>query len=92
MFYINKYIIKLSNKVKDIDITNRTWCFINDIINIKNFDQINIKIDGKPYINILVNYIRYVTIKDSKYLKIYSVNPLSLILNNVNDYFEKINE
>ena len=92
MFYINKYIIKLSNKVKDIDITNRTWCFINDIINIKNFDQINIKIDGKQYINILVNYIRYVTIKDSKYLKIYSVNPLSLILNNVNDYFEKINE
>ena len=31
------------------------------------------------------------TIKDLKYVKIYSVNPLYLIFNEVNEYFEKSN-
>ena len=44
-FYINKYIIKVSNKVKDIDIKNRTYYFFNDIFNIKNFHSKNIKTD-----------------------------------------------
>ena len=34
----------------------------------------------------------YVTIKDSKYVKINSVNPLYLIINKVNGYFEEINK
>ena len=33
----------------------------------------------------------YVTIKDSKYIKINSVNPLYLIFSKVNEYFEEIN-
>ena len=32
------------------------------------------------------------TIKDSKYIKMYSVNPLYLISRNVNGYFEEINK
>ena len=36
-------------------------------------------------------YIAYVTIKDSKYVKINSVNPLYLMLNRINGYFEEIN-
>ena len=32
------------------------------------------------------------TIKDSKYVKINSVNPLYLIINKVNGYFEEINK
>ena len=32
------------------------------------------------------------TIKDSKYMKIYSENLLYLIFRNINGYFEKINE
>ena len=32
------------------------------------------------------------TIKDLKYLKMYSVNPLNLIFRIVNGYFEEINE
>ena len=32
------------------------------------------------------------TIKDSKYVKIDSVNPLYLTFNKVNEYFEEINE
>ena len=42
--------------------------------------------------NILIYYIGYVTIKDLKYMKINSVNPLYLIINNVNGYFEEINK
>ena len=33
--------------MKDIDIKNRTYYLFNDIINIKNFDPNNIKIDEK---------------------------------------------
>ena len=32
------------------------------------------------------------TVKDSKYVKIHSVNPLYLIFRNVNGYFEEINK
>ena len=35
----------MSNKVKDVDIKNRTCYFINDIINIRKFDPNDIKID-----------------------------------------------
>ena len=80
----------MSNKFKDINIKNLTYHFFNDIINIKNFDPTNIKIDQKSYKNILICYIEYLTIKDSKYVKIYSVNPLCLIFNKVNGYFEEI--
>ena len=82
----------MSNKVKDIDIKNRTYYFFNDIIiNIKNFDRYNIEIDEKSYKSILIYYIGYVTIKDSKYVKINSVNPLYLIFNKVNGHFAEIN-
>ena len=39
----------MSDKVKDISIKIPTYYFFNDIINIKNFDPINIKIDKKSY-------------------------------------------
>ena len=55
-------------------------------------DPNNIKIDENLYKNSFIYYIGYVTIKDSKYTKIYSVNPLYLIFNKVNGYFEEINE
>ena len=56
--------------------------FLDDIFNIKNFDTNNIKIDKKLDKNIY--YIRYVTIKHSKYVKIKSVNLLYLIFIKVN--------
>ena len=59
----------MSNKVKDINIKNCIYSFFNDIINIKDFDPNNIKIDEKLYKNILIYYIGYVMIKDSKYGK-----------------------
>ena len=66
----------MSNKVKDIGIKTQTYYFFNDIINIKNFDLNNIKIDEKSYKNIIIYYIGYVIVKDWKYVKINSVNPL----------------
>ena len=45
----------------------------------------------KSHTKILLFTILDVTIKDSKYIKIYSVNPLYLIFNKVNGYFEEIN-
>ena len=78
----------MSNKFKDIDIKNRTDYFLNDIINTENFDLNNIKIVEKSCKNILNYYIGYNTIKDSKYIKIYSINPLYFIFRNANGYFE----
>ena len=82
----------MSNKAKDIDIKNRTNYFFNEIINIKNFDRNDIKIDEKSYKNIFIYYTGYLTIKDSKNVKINSVNPLYLIFINVKGQFEEINE
>ena len=82
----------MSNNIKDISIKNYTYCFFDDIINVKRFDPNNIKTDEKPYKNILIYYIRYITIKDSKWVNINSVNLLYLIFSKVNGYFEEINK
>ena len=79
----------MSNIIKDMSKKNRTYNFLHDIINIKDFDPTNIKIDEKSYKNILIYYIGYVTIK--KDLKVYSVTPMYLIFSKVNGYFEEIN-
>ena len=49
----------------------------------KNFYLNNLKIDERLYKNILIYYIGYETIKDSK---IHSVNPLYFIFSKVNGY------
>ena len=63
----------MSNKIKDIDIKIHTYYFFDDIMNMRNFDPNYIK---NSYENILDYYIGYVTIKESKYVKINNVNPL----------------
>ena len=59
----------MSNKVKEIDIKNQTYHFFDDIVNVKNFDLDNIKIDEKSYKIILIYCIGYVMIKDLKYIE-----------------------
>ena len=50
------------------------------MINIKEFDSSQLKIDKKSYKNIGIYYIGYITIKSiSDYENINSVNPLHLI-------------
>ena len=80
----------MSSKIKDISINNHKHYFFNDITNTENFDRNNIKINERSYKNIPFYYIGYVTIKDSKYVKINCVNPLYLVINKVHGYFEKI--
>ena len=80
---------KLKISVENINKKSHILLF-DDILNIKEFNPNNIKIDEKSNKNILIYYIGYVTIKN--YLKIYSVNPLYLIFGKVNRYFEEINE
>ena len=76
--------------VKQIDIKNRTYYFYNDMINIKNFDPILLKIDKKSYKNIGIYNIGYITIKKIDDCEnIYSVNPLYLLINHANGYIEE---
>ena len=82
----------MNNKVKVMDIKNHTHYIFNDTININNYDLNNIKIDEKSYKNILIYYIGYVIIKDSKYVKINRLSPLYHIFSKVNEYFEEINK
>ena len=56
------------------------------MINIKDFDSNLLKIDKKSHKNVDIFYIRYITMKDSDYVKINSVNPLYLIIDKVNGY------
>ena len=77
---------------KQIKIKNRTCYFFNDMINIKDFDQNLIKIDKKSYKNIGIYHIGYITMKsisDCEYIN--SVNPLYLVIGEVDRYIEENN-
>ena len=79
------------SQIKEMNIKNRTNYFFNDIINIKNFDPNRIKIDKKSYKKTIVYYIGYIPIKNLSYVKINSVNPLYLIINEITGYIEESN-
>ena len=61
------------------------------MVNIKNLNPDKIKIDEKPYKNILIYYIGYVTFKDVRYATINSINPLYLNIYKINGYIEESN-
>ena len=77
--------------IKEINIKNRTYYFFDDMINIEDFDPNLLKIDKKPYKNIDIYYIGYITIKDYDFVKINSVNPLYLIISEVDEYVKEKN-
>ena len=77
--------------IKEINIKNRTYYFFDDMINIEDFDPNLLKIDKKSYKNIDIYYIGYITMKDSDYVKINSVNSLYLIIDEVDGHFEENN-
>ena len=56
----------MSNKIKDIDIKNRTYHFFDDII-----DPNKTKVEEKSYKNIVIYYNGYVRIKDFEIYKNY---------------------
>ena len=65
----------MGNKLKDTDTKNSTYQFFNDMINIKNLDPNKIKTHENSYKNIIY-HTRYVTVKNLRYIKINSINPL----------------
>ena len=69
--------------IKEINIKNGTYYFFDDIINIKKFYPKLVKICNKSYKNIDIYYMGYITVKDSDYVKINSVNHLYLIIGKV---------
>ena len=77
-------------EVKQINIKNRTYYFYNDMINIKHFDLILLKIDRKSYKDISIYNSGYITIKEiDDWENIYSVNPLYLLVNHASGYIEE---
>ena len=80
-------------KVKQIEIKNRTYHFNSVIINIEEFDSNLLKIDKKPYKDIDIYCIGYITItKISDCKNIYSVNSLYLIIDKVDGHIKENNE
>ena len=75
--------------IKKINIKIRTYYFFDDMINVANFDPNLLKIDKNSYKNIDIYYIGYITMKDSDYVKIKSVNPLYLIISELNGHLKK---
>ena len=61
------------------------------MVNIEDFDPNLLKIDKNSYKNIDVYYIGYITLKDSDYVKIKSINPLCLIIREVDRYIKEKN-
>ena len=77
--------------IKEINIKHPTYYLFDDMINIKNFDPNLLKIDKKLHKNIDIYYIGFITVKDSDYVNINSVNSLYLIINEAGGCIEEIN-
>ena len=76
--------------VRQIEIKNWTYCFYNDMVDIKTFDSNLLKIDKKSHKDIGIYNIGYITIKKiDDYENIYSVNSLYLIIDHARGYIEE---
>ena len=80
-------------KIRQINIKNRTYCFYNDRIDLKYFDAMLLKIDSKDYNEIHIYYIGYVTVKKiANCNNINSAIPLDLMIKEMIGPFEEKNE
>ena len=75
---------------KQINLKNRSYYFWNDQIWLNNFAAKNLKLDKQSYEDMNIYYIGYVT-KKPEY-NIDSVNPLYLIIKELEGYVEKNND
>ena len=67
--------------IRQLNIKGRTYYFYNDLINIKNFNSNNLKLDKKRVLSNDVCYIGYKTKKP--HWNVNSVNPLYLMINKI---------
>ena len=79
-------------ETKELNIKNQTYYYFDDVIDTKNFQSNLLKIDKKPYKDVDIYYIGYITIKKiGDYENIHSVNPLYLIIHSATGYFKEEN-
>ena len=74
--------------IRQLNIKGRTYYCYNDLINIKNFNSNNLKLDKKSVLGNDVYYIGYITKKPQWNVNI--VNPLYLMINKTKGHFEEI--
>ena len=80
-------------ETKELKIKNQTYYFLNDIIDIRNFQSNLLKIDKKLYKDFDIYYIGYIRIKKiGDYENIRSVNPLYLTIYSATGYFLELNQ
>ena len=72
--------------IKEINIENRRYYFFDGMISIRDFSSNLIKIDKKSYKNSSIYCIGYITMKDFDHVKINSVNPFYIIINEVDGF------
>ena len=75
---------------KKINIEDRPFYLFNDMINIKNFDPNLLSMDQISFksTDVVIQNIRYITIKNLDHLNIDTVNSLYLVFDNVDGYIE----
>ena len=79
-------------ETKELNIKNQTYYFLDDMIDIRNSHSNSLKADKKPYKDIDIYYIGYITIKkfsDCEY--IHSMNPLYLMIHSATGHFKEKN-
>ena len=79
-------------QIKEINIENRSHCFFDDIVDIKNVHSDLLKIDKKSHKDINIYYISYITIKKFDDCEnIHSVNPFYLIIHSATGHLKEKN-
>ena len=74
--------------IRQLNIEGRAYYFYNDLINIRNFNSNNLKLDKKSVLDNDVYYIGYITKKTQ--WNVNSVNPLHLVVNKIKRHFEEV--
>ena len=74
--------------IRQLNIKGKTYYFYNDLINIKNFNINNLKLDKKDVLDNDVYYIGYMTKKPQ--WNINSASPLYLMINRIKGHFEEV--
>ena len=74
--------------IRQLNIKGRTYYFYNDLINIKNVNINNLKLDKKGVLGNDAYYIGYITKKARR--DVNSVKSLYLMINRINGHFEEV--
>ena len=69
--------------VRQLNIKNKSYYFYNDLINIFNFESVNLKLDKETWKDIDIYFIGYIDKNKPEDWQVRSVKPLYLMINKV---------